>query len=601
MGAAKLAVRPRWPPVGTPVPVIHGGVGHEGGGRQLPWLKRRNARPKTGEMRNATAHCEHVGCGNLLPADRHPRTRFCSPQCRLKAHRSRKRAEAIAARPQLPAVKPPCDRIAALCEWAESTLIVPPGHPLSGQPMSIPEFGRAFLRDCLEPSNWETLLCMGRKNGKSAIVAVLILGCLVGPLRSDGFRAGVASVSKAKSRELLDQIKAISEASGLSEHLKVRLSPSMEISSETGRVELLAAEGGGGHASSFDFAIIDELGLLQERDRPLVESMLASTAAKRGCFVSLSIHGPGPFIPELIARRDEPGVSVHLFQADPKSELADEKAWKAANPGLGSIKSLEYLRHQSRRAVVSSTSESLFRAQDLNLPVSPDRVMICSPDDWTACTADPLPARSGWCYLGIDLGGSRSMTAAAAYWPDTGRLESWSALPGIPDIATRNRTDKTRYDLMVRAGELVIHEGQRVTDVETFLRSLAADLAGESIRGVGTDRFRQAEFKQAIDNAGLPWPPLVVWRGTGASKTADGSHDVRAFQRAVMRRQIQHTGGLLMLGSIQSSSIRFDVAGNPALDRSGPGRIDALQAAVIAVGLAAVAESQPRPSWRLVR
>ena len=56
--------------------------------------------------------------------------------------------------------------------------------------------------------------------------------------------------------------------------------------------------------------------------------------------------------------------------------------------------------------------------------------MVCSPSDWRACTvpAGELPARSGACYIGFDAGGSSSMTAAAAYWPETKRLP-WSGSP----------------------------------------------------------------------------------------------------------------------------------------------------------------------------
>ena len=65
----------------------------------------------------------------------------------------------------------------------------------------------AVLSDCL--THHETLLCIARKNGKSALVALYVLGHLVGPLRRPGWRCGVLSVSRAKSAELLDQVEQI--------------------------------------------------------------------------------------------------------------------------------------------------------------------------------------------------------------------------------------------------------------------------------------------------------------------------------------------------------------------------------------------------------
>ena len=84
----------------------------------------------------------------------------------------------------------------------------------------------------------------------------------------------------------------------------------------------------------------------------------------------------------------------------------------------------------------------------------------------------------------------------------------------------------------------------------------------------------------------LRWP--LVWRGQGASATADGSADVRAFQKAVADRSITVAEGkALMAHAISESAIRRDGSGNPALEKGRQrGRIDPLSAGVIACGLA---------------
>ena len=82
------------------------------------------------------------------------------------------------------------------------------------------------------------------------------------------------------------------------------------------------------------------------------------------------------------------------------------------------------MKAEARRVLTTTADQASFRALDLNLPGAPSREMVCSPSDWRACTvpAGELPARSGACYIGFDAGGSSSMTAAAAYWPETKRL-----------------------------------------------------------------------------------------------------------------------------------------------------------------------------------
>ena len=147
----------------------------------------------------------------------------------------------------------------------------------------IPEYGETFLRDALAPGTHEALLCLGRKNAKSAIVAVLVLAHLVGPLRRAGWRCGVASLSKEKANELRGQIEAIAVASGLKRIRFWRARSAPAITSEAGgSIDILSADKNSGAAASYDVSIIDELGLLGERNRPLVNSMRSATCSAEG-------------------------------------------------------------------------------------------------------------------------------------------------------------------------------------------------------------------------------------------------------------------------------------------------------------------------------
>ena len=86
----------------------------------------------------------------------------------------------------------------------------------------------------------------------------------------------------------------------------------------------------------------------------------------------------------------------------------------------------------------------------------------------------------------------------------------------------------------------------------------------------------------------------MEWRGQGASAGADGSHDIRAFQRLVLSGKLAVAKSLLLRSAVASSVLRYDNAGNPALDkRKARARIDALSAAVIAAGLGEIYQSAP--------
>ena len=197
--------------------------------------------------------------------------------------------------------------------------------------MVLPDYLAAFICDAL--THDESLLCIGRKNGKSAAVAALILAHLCGPLRRPGWRCGIASVNAAKAGELWRQAVDIAEASGLK--VEASKAPQKRLRTDAGEVEILPASDTAGAASSYDLAIIDELGLLADKHREFVASMRSSVSAKGGRFLALTIHGSGPFVPEILARSGARGVSVHHYHAPPGCRLDDKAAWRAANPGLG--------------------------------------------------------------------------------------------------------------------------------------------------------------------------------------------------------------------------------------------------------------------------
>ena len=493
-----------------------------------------------------------------------------------------------------PAPEPPTalEVGAALQAWCRDNLRVPAGHPNAGAPMVLPSYGLDFLRDALGAR--ESLLCIARKNAKSAIIACFLLARLcsrIPGLHIPGYRAGVTSITKEKANELRMQMEAIAAASGLIGRVQFLKTPAPgRVTSSSGAVDILSADRTAGHASGFDDAIVDELGLLQERHRELVNGMISSISARNGRFIALSVRGLAPFTREMIDRRNDAGVNVHLYTAPERCRLTDEAAWHAANPGLNDgIKSLDYMQGEAAHAAALPADESAFRAYDLNQEVEPSQEMICSVSAWESVLAasHTMPAREGPVVIGFDLGGSASMTAACIYWIHTGRMEAYGAFGDLPGLADRGRADGagTVYLTMHNEGSLRVYPGL-VTPVAPFLGFIRDHVKPYPVLAVGADRYRRAEFTQALRDCGIGWRP--IWRGTGASPTADGSRDIRAFQRAVLQRRVRFAEpATLMEWAISNSQLRYDAAGNPALDKARfAGRIDALSSAVIAAGLA---------------
>ena len=531
-----------------------------------------------------------------------------SPAARSRAFRARRRL----ARQGLPVDRPSIGSGAAsVAAWAGERLRVPAGHPRAGQPFVLAPWQIAIIDDAL--TRPETLACMARKNAKSATVAVLALAFLVGPLRRAGWRCGVLSVNRGKAGEFRQQIEDIAIASGfrcalpgnriLSPDLTFRATPwpGRVIGDNGSRVEI---EGAGhasasGHSAGYDLAVIDELGLLQERHRAAVGGMRSSVSAKGGRFLSISIHGDGPFIPEILSRRGAAGLAIHHYTADPDLAIDDPVAWRQANPGLGTIKGERYMRDEAARVLAIPSDEPSFVAHDLNRAGSLSGELICSVSTWRGCElpADELPPRDGPASLGIDIGDVASFTSAVAYWPATGRMETWTACPADPPLAKRAKHDAAGalYERAVRDGHLWPLAG-RLTPIKPFLERLKHELAGVHVAAVGADRRRAGELRQHLISLSLPWRP--VWRGGGVRAVQDAQHDIRAFQRAVEGGTLRTVPNVLFAHAIAHATVLRDGNGDPTgLKQSTVRRrIDTLQAAVIATGLAALRPRRQRPS-----
>ena len=493
--------------------------------------------------------------------------------------------------PTLPV--PPKDPARAVVEWAESALVVPSGL-LARQPFIVPPWQREFLYEALAPTVGQAGLSVARKNGKSGLVAVLLLAHLAGPLLRQGWRGAVVSLTAMHARELRDAMSELIEASGL-RHLDIRVSPhpGRIHGPFSSRVDFLSADKASGHAIGVDLAVIDEAGLMGEDMRPLWNALLTSTSGRDGRLVAISIRGTGPMFREMKTLHERhPKDAAWIEHAAPENaSLDDEEAWAAGNPGLASgIKSIDYMRRQAARAKVSPSNAVAFRAYDLNIPGSPDYQTIVPVHEWkqTLTTAEVKCDRRGPCFVGIDLGSSDSMSAAVVYWLDVGILETFVAWPRKPSLEERGLADGVGqlYAQWWRDGWLSLH-GNRVTDNGEFLGEVFQHLQHEQLMAVGHDKYQELEVSDALKDIPRPYQCLRSVRGSSLGASAEGNADITAFRRYFLRERIVHDGNPIAAHAIDSAQLIRDGSDNYRIEKVGPhSRIDWLSAAVIACGMA---------------
>ena len=118
------------------------------------------------------------------------------------------------------------------------------------------------------------------------------------------------------------------------------------------------------------------------------------------------------------------------------------RTWKRANPGLDRLPDLEAaIRQEAKRAKIDPSALARFRALRLNQGVS-DTVenVLLDADVWREIETEQVEQGSTY-VLGLALGQSAAMSAAAAYWIDTGGLDAFAVFPQEPTLHSRGLAD----------------------------------------------------------------------------------------------------------------------------------------------------------------
>lgn len=484
------------------------------------------------------------------------------------------------------------------------SLAVPEG-PHVGDKLRLAPFQQAFVDGALADNVNIGVLSVGRGNAKSALSAGLALGALLGKWDSQPRRDVIlAARTRDQARVAWNFASVFCACLGenFQRRLKFRRSPRLEIelSGPNGPhlLRAVAADGKSALGSGPTFVLMDERGHWPADKGDALEAALLTGLGKRegrALIISTSAADDShPFSRWIDS--PPPGTYVQEHRPPPGLAADDLDSLLIANPGAehGIGASVEWLQKAARQATARGGSAlSNFRLYHRNERVSGEsRDLLLTLDQWLATEVATLPPRFGAVIVGIDLGGSASMSAAALYWPETTRLEVYGWFPSVPSLLDRGAGDGVgdRYEQMRARGELTTL-GAKTVPVAEWLAAVWRKIEGENVAALVADRYKAAELGEAIQRAGIAAP--IVWRGMG---WRDGAEDVERFRRAVFDGQVKTTESLLMRSAISEAVCLRDPANNLKLAKARSlGRIDAAAATILAIAEGARIKARPAP------
>lgn len=492
----------------------------------------------------------------------------------------------------MPIKKPkPLTRGQRVCQFIEQYLRVPEGEHV-GKPMKLDAFQRRFIVEIYDnpKGTRRAYLSIARKNGKSGLIAGILLAHIVGPEA----RLNTQIVSGAMSR---DQASLVFSLACKMIQLSPDLIPLVRIVPSSKRLiglarnveyRALAADGRTAHGLSPALAILDEVGQVRGPQSDFVDAIITSQGAHADpLLIAISTQAPNDndlfsiWLDDAKASHDS-RIVCHLYQADKEADLMDTKGWKDANPAMGTFRSRSDVQEQAERASRMPSFEPTFRNLVLN-----QRVEMAAPfvsrAVWVlnSSEVDDAVFYEHPVYVGLDLSAKNDLTAMVCIAFDGERWHIkpifWAPEKGLRDRAKR---DRAPYDVWADQGYIRTIVGASI-DYESVAVEIAETLDGMNVQAVAFDRWRFDLLKKELDELGLELPLSEFGQGF-----RDMAPAIDTLETLLLNEQMAHGGNPVLTMCMANAKIEQDAAGNRKLNKQkATGRIDGAVALAMAAGV----------------
>ena len=469
---------------------------------------------------------------------------------------------------------------------------------LVGKPMRLEDFQKKFILEVYDnpASTRRAYLSLARKNGKTAIIAAIVLAHLVGPMRQQNSQIVSGAMSRDQAGIVFNHASKMIMMSEVLTPL-ARIIPSQKrLIGLKSNVEYraLAADGHTAHGLSPILAVLDEVGQIRGPQDDFVDAITTSQGAHdKPLLIAISTQAPtdadlfSVWLDDA-AKSKDPQIVSHLYTADMTADLEDKSAWLAANPALGIFRSFDDVAAQAVQAKRMPTAENMFRNLVLNQRVSTTSPLI-SKNVWLLNGSPVLEeAFSGPVFCGLDLSAKTDLTAMVML----GRLnDKWHCKTycWTPEasLAERSRRDRVPYDVWVKEGFLRTTPGATV-DYEFVAADIAQILSGLDVVEVAFDRWRISLFQKELDRIGAILPLVECGQGF-----KDMSPAVEALEAELLNGRVCHGNHPVLTMCAANAVSEKDAAGNRKLEKAkSTGRIDALVAMAMAMKSAVAFENK---------
>lgn len=496
------------------------------------------------------------------------------------------------------------ERVAnAVCEWIPDNCRHHKGE-FAGRPFVLEDWERqivghlfGWFREDGTRRFRTCFLYVPKKNGKTCLTAALGLMLMVA---DDEDGAEIYSCSGDREQATLGFSEAVYYIENnplFSEQVEVFQGyKSFKYGAAGSYWKVLSSEARTKHGPNVHGLLIDELHVF--RDSDLLDTLTAGVVSRRQPLTvyttTAATAGENVCNREVEyarAVRDGTIQDQHYLPAIWEASDADKKnwrdieAWRRCNPNFGITINASYCTDQLTRVQNRPSEEN--KLKRLHLNIQTETVDQWLPlDAWHACppATEGVEKTGAPCYIGLDLGSKRDITALVGYWPETCDVR---AVAWIPEAAleegAREWTDL--YQQWHRGGWLAATPGD-VTDFAFVEKRITEIFAGEwrGAKLMAYDPWNATQtINNLVDSHGMEHELLLFRQGA-----LSFNEPTKELESLVCSRRLRHGGNPVLDWMAGNACIRTDENENirPVKpSKSSPKKIDMIIALVMAIGI----------------
>ena len=491
--------------------------------------------------------------------------------------------------------------------WIEQYCSIPEGRDV-GKAVKLRPWQKKEIERIYGSPTRRAIISFGRKNGKTALAAFLLLLHLCGPEARPNSQLYSAAQSREQASILFNlAAKCVRMSPDLHSVVIIRDTAKELLCQEIGtKYRALSADASTAYGLSPVFTVHDELGQVKGPRSELYEALeTASGAHDEPLSVIISTQAPteADLLSILIddALQDhDPRVKVSLYTADKDADPFTEKTIRQANPAFGDFQNAKETLAMAEDARRMPSRESEFRnlilnqRVDMNSPFISRSIWLANggevSDDW----------RDAEVYAGLDLSSTSDLTA---FVPIAGINGNWEVkptfwLPG-EGLREKSRTDRVPYDVWESEGHLKTTPG-RAVEYEFVAQWLFEFVCNHNVKKIAFDRWGMKHLKPWLLKAGFSDEQAEELFEDFGQGTKSMSPALRDLEAALLGEKVRHANHPVLTMCAANAVVSTDPAGGRKLNKSkAAGRIDGMVSLAMAFGVAP-SEVAPTPQFEIM-